>query len=229
MEHVSGRRLLAVVLAWALAAGAVFGFILLLSRVVAHRFIRQHVGDVNASFLLVIYALLLAALWIGFGGRRGLAATLGFRYTSWVHLLLAPVVWLVTIVVGGLLTLPFERWLGAPKSNAVPLVQAARDPYATVVVVFTVVLLAPVCEELLFRGALFGWLRRRVPVAVAAVLSAALFAAAHRFPPALVLLFVAGLSTAFFYQRTGSTLNSFVIHATQNLVALVAVYAGAAR
>ena len=229
MEHVSGRRLLAVVAAWALAAGAVFGFILLLSRVLAHRFVHEHAGDFDASFLLAIYALLLAALWIGFGGRRGLAATLGFRYTSWVHLLLAPVVWLVTIVVGALLALPFERWLGAPKSNAVPLVQAARDPYATVVIVFTVVLLAPVCEELLFRGALFGWLRRHLPVALAAVLSAAVFAAAHRYAPALVLLFVAGLSTAIVYQRTGSTLNTFVIHATQNLVALAAVYAGAVR
>ena len=71
--------MLAVVAVWALAAGAVFGFVLLLSRVVARRFVHEHLGDFDATFLLAVYVLLLAALWIGFGGRRGLAGILGFR------------------------------------------------------------------------------------------------------------------------------------------------------
>jgi CAAX protease family protein len=229
VDHVPGRRLLAALAGWAVAGAAAYGVLVLLARLLPHRYAHAHAGDFDASFLLALYALLFAALWIAFGGARGLAGTLGFRYTSWAHLLLAPLLWAVTIVVGALLAVPFERWLGAPKSNAVPLVQAARDPYALAVVAFTVVLLGPMCEELLFRGAIFGWLRNRLPVALAAVLSAALFALAHRFPPALVLLFVAGLSMAIVYQRTGSTLNTFVMHMTQNAVALAAVYAGLAR
>jgi CAAX protease family protein len=229
VDHVPGRRLLAAIAAWAVAGAAVYGVIVVLAKALPHRYAHAHAGDFEASFLLALYALLFAALWVAFGGARGLAGTLGFRYTSWIHLLLAPVFWAVTIVVGALLAVPFERWLGAPKSNAAPLVEAATDPYATAVIAFTVVLLAPMCEELLFRGAIFGWLRGHVPVAAAAVLSAALFAVAHRFPPALVLLFVAGLSMAIVYERTGSTLNTFVMHMTQNAVALVAVYSGVAR
>ncbi len=229
MEHVPGRRLLSVVLAWAASAGAVYGLIVLLGRTVARRFVHAHAGDFSASFLLAAYLLLFAALWIGFGGPRGLARTLGFRYTSAVHLLLAPVLWLATVLVGGIVSVPFERWLGAPKSNAVPLVKAAGDPYAAAVIVLTVVVVAPVCEELFFRGGVFGWLRGRLPVGAAAVLSAALFGGAHLFPPALVVLFVFGLSAALVYQRTGSTLNTFVMHACQNAVAIAAVYSGVVR
>ena len=229
MEQVSGRRLLAVVIGWAAAAALVYGTIVLLARVVAPHFVRAHIGDFSASFVLAAYLLLFGALWLGFGGPRGLAGRLGFRYTSAVHLLLAPVAWLATVLVGSILAGPFERWLGAPKSNAVPLVKTASDPYATVVLVLTVVLIAPLCEELLFRGAVFGWLRRYLPVVAAAVLSAAVFSAVHRFPPALVVLFVFGVSAALVYQRTGSTLNTFVMHACQNATAIAAVYGGLAR
>jgi membrane protease YdiL (CAAX protease family) len=229
VDRVPGRRLLLVIVAWALSAGAVFGLIVLLGRAVARSFVRAHEGDFSAGFVFAAYVLLFGALWLGFGGARGLAHTLGFRYTRLAHLLLAPVLWLATVLAGSFLALPFERWLGAPQSNAVPLVQGARDPLATGLLVFTVVLLAPVCEELLFRGAVFGWLRGHLPVGGAAVLSAALFSAAHRFPPALVVLFVFGLSAALVYQRTGSTLNTFVMHACQNAVALAAVYTGAVR
>lgn len=229
MDHVSGRRLLAVVLAWAVASATVYGLIALLARVVAREFVRRHLGDFSAGFVLALYLLLFAALWVGFGGRRGLARTLGFRFTSVTHLLLAPVLWLATVLAGTLLAVPFQRWLGAPKSNAVPLVRSATDPYATAMLVFTVVLLAPLCEELVFRGGVFGWLRRYLPVGLAAALSAALFSGVHRFLPALIVLFVFGLSAALVYQRTGSTLNTFVMHACQNSLAIAAVYAGLVR
>src|SRR5205807_5765800 len=84
VEQVPGRRLLAVILAWALATAGVYGLIVLLARVVARAFVRSHEGDFSASFLLAAYLLLLGALWAGFGGRAGLARTLGFRYTSWL-------------------------------------------------------------------------------------------------------------------------------------------------
>src|SRR5579872_2472696 len=100
VEQVSGRRLLAVVIGWAAAAALVYGVIVLLARVVAPHFVRAHIGDFSASFVLAAYLLLFGALWFGFGGLRGLAGRLGFRYTSAAHLLLAPVAWLVTVLVG---------------------------------------------------------------------------------------------------------------------------------
>ena len=85
---------------------------------------------------------------------------------------------------------------------------------------------APICEELLFRGALFGWLRRYVPVALAAPVSAVVFSAAHRLPALAIPLFVFGLVAALYYRRTASTLNTMVMHACQNTAAVILVYAG---
>jgi membrane protease YdiL (CAAX protease family) len=50
------------------------------------------------------------------------------------------------------------------------------------IIVPTVCLLAPACEEMLFRGALYGWLRRRAPVALAIPVTAAVFAGVHLLP-----------------------------------------------
>jgi membrane protease YdiL (CAAX protease family) len=227
-SSVPGRALLLAIGGWVLAGGALYGLLQLVGRRLARGFYRSHEGDFAAAFLLLAYLLLFGALWLAFGGGAGLRARLGLRFTSAWHLAAAPGIWLVTVVVGAVVSVPFTRWLGPPQSNAAPLVHESRDPFAAVVLVAAVVVVAPVCEELLFRGAIFGWLRGRVPLVVAAPLSAAVFAGAHAFPPGLVLLFVFGLSAALVYQLTGSTLNSFVMHACQNLTAVLVAYTGIA-
>jgi membrane protease YdiL (CAAX protease family) len=55
-------------------------------------------------------------------------------------------------------------------------------------------LLAPLGEELLFRGALFTWLRRRLSSGATVALTAAVFAAIHGFPVILPLAFSAWVS-----------------------------------
>lgn len=230
MEHprVSGRDLLKALGAWLVVGGGIYGLLILFGRVLARRFYLDHVGDVEALFLLAAYVALFAALWWAFGGWAGLRDRLGFRFTSAGHLLAALPLWLLTVVVGAAVSVPFSRLFGPPQSNASALVRAAHDPVATTLLVAGVVVVAPFCEELLFRGALFGWLRGRIAVVLAAPVSAAIFAAAHVFPPGFVLLFVFGLSAALLYERTGSTLNSFVMHACQNTAAVVALYTGLA-
>lgn len=225
---VSGRALLLALAGWIVGGGILYGLLLVFARRLDRPFYVRHEGDFGATFLLLAYLVLFGSLWVAFGGAAGLRDRLGFRFTSAAQVAFAPLIWLLTVVAGGLLSVPFSRWLGPPKSNASALVQEARDPFATVVLIVSVTLVAPVCEELLFRGALFGWLRRHAPVAVAAPLSAAVFAGAHLFPSGFVLLFVFGLSAALVYWRTGSTLNSFVMHACQNLAAVIVVFTGAA-
>ena len=224
---VEGRSLLAALGLWLAAAAVAIGLLLLAGRLLGRSYYRAHQGDFAAGLLLGLYLLLFAALWRAFGGPAGLRDRLGFRFTSVADLAAAPFVWLLTAVVGALATIPFTHWLGPPQSNATGLVRDASDPVSTVVLIATVTVVAPVCEELLFRGAVFGWLRRRAPVALAAPLSAAVFAGAHIFPPGFVVLFAFGLGTALFYQRTGSTLNSAVMHACQNALAVIVVFTGA--
>ncbi|MBY0557875.1 MAG: CPBP family intramembrane metalloprotease, partial [Burkholderiaceae bacterium] len=77
------------------------------------------------------------------------------------------------------------------------------------------VLAAPLCEEFLFRGLIFGGLRRSMAVLPSAVLSAAIFAIVHP-PIAMLPVFILGLCTAWSYQRSKTLLAPMLVHALYN-------------
>lgn len=160
-----------------------------------------------------------------FGGPAGVRDRLGFRFTALWHVALALAVWGVSLTLGALITVALSPLLGKATSNAADVLSISRDPVFVALVVPTVAVLAPAGEELLFRGVLFGWLRTRLPLAAAVILSAGVFAGLHLIVPLLPVLFVFGVATALVYEATGSTLNSFVMHATQNTLAVVVTYA----
>lgn len=79
------------------------------------------------------------------------------------------------------------------------------------------VLAAPLCEEFIFRGLIFGGLRRTLAVLPSALVSAAIFAVVH--PPLSMLpVFVLGLCTAWAYQRSQTLLAPMLVHALYNAV-----------
>lgn len=79
------------------------------------------------------------------------------------------------------------------------------------------VLLAPLCEEFIFRGLVFGGLRRSSGLLPAMLLSAGLFAIVH--PPVSMLpVFVLGLCTAYAYERSKGLLAPMLVHAVYNAV-----------
>lgn len=83
------------------------------------------------------------------------------------------------------------------------------------------ILAAPLFEEFIFRGLIFGGLRRTTHAAIATLASAALFALVHppmAFPP----VFVMGLTCAWLYERRKTLLPAVVTHATYN-AAIIAV------
>lgn len=221
---VSGRPLLAALALWALLAVACLGATLLALRLPLAAWTSAHRALAGAVLVVEAYTALLTALLVAFGGRAGLRDRLGFRFTSLRDMFTALGVWLVALVAGGLVTLLLAPLTGPPRSNAVQVLRLSFDPLFVGLIVPTICLLAPACEELLFRGAIFGWLRSRLPVLPAAALSALLFAGAHLLPALFPELFIFGLAAAWIYQRTGSTFNSFVMHATQNTLAVVAAY-----
>jgi membrane protease YdiL (CAAX protease family) len=80
------------------------------------------------------------------------------------------------------------------------------------------VILAPVFEELIFRGLLFATLRRRYGLGVSALMSAALFALAHGYGlVGFVSVLGSGLLWAWAYEKTGSLLPGMLAHSLNNL------------
>jgi ABC-2 type transport system permease protein len=79
------------------------------------------------------------------------------------------------------------------------------------------VLAAPVFEEAIFRGLVFGGLRRSVRFRWAALASAAIFAVVHP-PLAVVPVFGLALAAAYVYERTHLLVAPMVTHAVYNAV-----------
>ena len=96
-------------------------------------------------------------------------------------------------------------------------------PVVIVTLVDTVVL-TPIFEELVFRGLLFGTLRRRLGPAAAAAASAGVFALAHGYGVlGFAAVFWSGLLWAWAYEWTGSLVPSIIAHAADNLSASLAL------
>ena len=80
---------------------------------------------------------------------------------------------------------------------------------------------APVLEELLFRGALFGGLTKIMPLWPAIVLSGFIFAVIHINAATLIPLWFLGIAFAWLYVHTGTLLAPMAVHFTFNAVNLV--------
>jgi membrane protease YdiL (CAAX protease family) len=81
------------------------------------------------------------------------------------------------------------------------------------------VVAAPLCEEFIFRGLIYGGLRRSMPALPAMLASAAIFAVIH--PPLSMLpVFVLGVCTAWTYERSKTLLAPMLVHAVYNAVVL---------
>ncbi|OQW96238.1 MAG: hypothetical protein BWK77_05735 [Verrucomicrobia bacterium A1] len=86
------------------------------------------------------------------------------------------------------------------------------------------VVIAPVAEEVLFRGIVMPSLARHVGVAGALVASAAVFAAMHMNVAATAPLFVLGLVFGLAYLYTGSLTVPIALHAVFNSVSIAVSY-----
>jgi membrane protease YdiL (CAAX protease family) len=98
------------------------------------------------------------------------------------------------------------------------VMEAARSGnwLSTILFYLTLGVLAPLCEETLFRGFLYANLRRRMGVFPSMLISAGLFAAFHLDLGAFLPLFSLGCLFALVFEKTKSILPSMVAHGLWN-------------
>jgi hypothetical protein len=94
----------------------------------------------------------------------------------------------------------------------------------TMVSLLEYVILAPLFEELVFRGLLFAILRRKFRFLPAALISAAIFGLAHGYGVVgLISVCWSGVLWAWIYEKTGSLGPGILAHAINNLLVCLAV------
>ena len=169
-------------------------------------------GVASAGGAALAGAALAAAI-----GRRGFRA-LGVRRVSGRWLLVGLGLGLGAMLVNRVVVLLYV-WATGDASN--PQAGFAETADGTLLQFALMVLLGgllvPFAEELLFRGVLYGWLRRWGVVAATAV-SAVVFGLFHLAPVLLVPTVLIGVVNALLYERSGSIWPAVVAHAANNIV-----------
>lgn len=175
----------------------------------------------NAGLVLVQLSYLVPLIVI-FAYRRANPLSLGFGRFDWntlglgCGLLIAS--YLVILGHNIVLTLLGVNTQG---EQILQLFGALDSPLWFIVVG---VIVAPVVEELFFRGFLFQGFRQRYGWVNGALLSSAVFAFAHLDPVALIPTFILGILLAYMYHRTDSVWIPILLHVLVNGMGLCAAY-----
>jgi membrane protease YdiL (CAAX protease family) len=183
-------------------------------------------GDLPPGVLLAgtfIQDALLIAAMIGFarlGGARTSPRAFGVRRVRFRDAILAAV---MVFVIFYAFLLAWSQLQPDATDDLAKDLGAKDSTLALVAVAILVGIVAPVVEELFFRGFLFGALGRTMHWVLAALVTGFVFGAIHAGgTPAvfLVPLAVLGALLCVLYRRTGSLLPGMGVHAFNNALAL---------
>ncbi|MFA4836348.1 MAG: CPBP family glutamic-type intramembrane protease [Dehalococcoidia bacterium] len=105
-----------------------------------------------------------------------------------------------------------------PQPDMAPIAEQLSIPW---MLPLTAVLIAPLAEEIFFRGFLFTGLRRRYGWLMAALISSAIFALMHLEPYAIPPLFLLGFLFAYLYHRSNSIWIPIAMHFIVNSIAMI--------
>jgi len=146
-----------------------------------------------------------------------LPAGIGVFCITWTAVQLTNIVWEWAL----------ERFRVPPgEQELVQMFRAETSPARLFAMIFIALVVAPVWEEIIFRGAIFGYLRTRLPRTLAFVLPALIFATGHFNAHVFASLFVFGLIHAKAYERTGRIGVVMISHALFNLTTIAVVFSG---
>jgi len=180
-------------------------------------------GDGGGALITFVQQLALAvpiAWWIR--RRTGSLETLGLRRGGWtrrdvgVGIGMGVVAMIASVGVLAITIALVEQVLGHPYE---PPTETPQGGWFWAFAVMAVCL-APICEELYFRGFLFQGLRRWMRFVYAGLASGLLFAFVHVEPIRLLSLWLAGLLFAEVFERRKTLVASMCAHAALNLIAI---------
>ena len=173
----------------------------------------------GAALILIQLAYLLPLVLI-FAWRRISWKHLGFGKFDWntlglgCGLLIASY---VIIIIHNLILMALK--IDTQGSEILELFASLESP---VWFFFVGAVLAPIVEEMFFRGFLFQGFRQKYGWITAALLSSAVFAAAHLDLVALIPTFILGCVLAYVYHRSNSVWPGVILHFLVNAFGLLA-------
>jgi len=190
--------------------------------------VNPNVLDALASLLVYVFALLIV---IGLPWKlkkyRTTKADLALEtQPAMIDFLLAPVGFVIYIVLSGILVavaphiLPFVDLNQAQDTGFSGLTQ----PFEYVVAFLMLIVIAPVAEEVLFRGYLLGKLRHHVPTWAAILITSALFGLVHFNWSVSIDVFALSIVLCLLRVRTNRLWPGVFLHMIKNALAFYLLF-----
>jgi len=171
-------------------------------------------GPLPAVVALYIACLIAVGVAVAPLGPA-IGPALALRPAPWTFLVLGPV---VTVVLSVLVS-----QVGPEVESMKQMAELVNTPERLALGVVALAGLAPLAEELIFRGLLYGWVEGRWGARPAILVSAIAFALAHFEPTYMLLVLPLGVLFSWMRWRSNSLLPSFAAHVANNAFAVLSV------
>lgn len=178
----------------------------------------------QVALLFALEAVIIVPAWLWGPGKYGGGwASLGLRSFPLIKaVLLGAGSFIFILVINALWDVARERLHLAGQPNVLPLFGQGLQGLALALLLGAVI--APIAEEIFFRGYLYAGLRDRFGVGWGMIFSAALFSIVHLIPGVLIPIFLMGVLFAALYEITDSIWPCIVLHGAINALAFLALY-----
>ncbi|MEI7615194.1 MAG: CPBP family intramembrane glutamic endopeptidase [Actinomycetota bacterium] len=209
----------------AILTGIYFGIArIIIALKIGERINSSNITNLSFSVLYGIQVILMVGVvwFFAIHRRRGRWSDLGFKYYSlikamWYSFLALLLIMLINFTYVILMTKIFK--ISPPSGKIEELISNNNVSYILLLVVVSVI--APICEEIFFRGFLFEGFKKRWGVPAGIIISSLLFSAAHLDLYNFLPLFAIGCVLAYLFHKTKSLLPVILLHAAYNLILIL--------
>lgn len=177
-------------------------------------------------FCVLLVPSLAGVAWVwffGVWGERDGWHRIAMRWPTRATVIRSLIGGLVAVLLVNIVVQLTPASLGEPKGPPIPFnLQTDGSVFVfKLVYLLGAVIAAPIFEEMVFRGVLFGWMRQRFAFLGSAVIAALPHAAVHGDPAALPALTAAFILFAWLREREGTLAAPIIAHGAHNAIVLM--------
>lgn len=149
-----------------------------------------------------------------------------FKTAFPLFIMYMPLIWIATLVWSGILFQLEEKGLidGVEPQQLVTLFQEGGDVSALVLLVLVAIVLAPIVEEIIFRGCIYRFFKSKMTIFAAQAASGVIFALMHDNLLSFLPLILVGIVLAKVYEKTGNLSVAIWFHAFFNSFSLIMLF-----
>jgi membrane protease YdiL (CAAX protease family) len=176
---------------------------------------------INAVVYSILLVLVIAVPWLAYKQKTSWRELGMNSWPTWLDILLSPAAFIVYMIGAALLAGIAQQvlpWFDLSQEQDVGFNNLITQT-DFIVAFLALVIVAPIVEEVIFRGYLYGKLRMRLGIVMSALIVSVLFGLAHGQWNVGINVFVMSLVMCGLREVTGSIWSGVILHIIKNAIA----------